>query len=257
MDYLIPRPIVEGSPQVFTYLVNGERVFVKKRRPAKNPLAWMMQRILYRLTGFLLILPPERPARNNVHYEAGVLRRLAGLGVRVPRVLYITDEYFVMSDAGRCLEVELRENPSMARHYIEKAARELRAFHDRGMAHGGAQIKNFTVCDGEICFIDFEESIPEGHLKKFMLRDLFLFIFSLQRTGHDPDLRDICAIYDNGEVRDTLEQVRRSLMQLRPVRLFKWSIFDRFSMRDVRSLIHLVDKADRLGRGDVDDGREG
>lgn len=253
MDYLIPQPIVDGSPHVFTYLINGERVFVKKRRPNKNPLAWYMQRLLYGLTGFLLVLPPDRPKRNNVLFESDALRRLGDLGLRVPRVLHVTEDYFVMSQVGRNLEVILRENPKKSAELIEKAARELRGFHRLGLAHGGAQIKNMTVNDGEICFIDFEESIPERHMSKFQLRDLFLFIFSLERTGHDPDLASICRIYDDGDDSGTLAKIRRALLQLRGVCLAEHKIFARYSMRDVRSLIRLIHKAKELQPGERHD----
>lgn len=253
MEYLIPQPIVDGSPHVFTYLVNGERVFVKKRRPNKNPIAWYLQRILYRLTGFLLVLPPERPLRNNVRFEAEALERLGALGLKVPRVLYVTDQYFVMSQVGRNLEVILRENPAKASQLIEKATSELRGFHRAGLAHGGAQIKNMTVNEGEIYFIDFEESIPERHLANFQLRDLFLFIFSLERTGHDPDLAAICRVYDDREDAGTLEKIRRALLQLRGVCLAERTVFDRYSMRDVRSLIRLIHKAKALQAGGTND----
>ena len=246
MTYDIPRPIVDGSPLVFTYMVNGERVYVKKRRPNKNPLGWHLQRILYRLTRFLLVLPPDRPAKNNVLFEAEVLRRLGDLGIDVPRVLHVTDEYFVMTESGRNLEVMLRENPAMAKQYIEKAARALRRFHGFGLAHGGSQIKNMTVRDGEVYFIDFEEGIPERRLAQFQTRDLFLFIFSLQRSGHDPDLREICRMYDGGRDGGTLEEIRRALLQLRVVRVTDWKLFDSISMRDVRSLSRLVEKARAL-----------
>lgn len=247
MDYLIPQPIVDGSPQVFTYQVNGRRVFVKKRRRGKNVVGWLFQTIIYKLTRFLLVLPPGRPAKDSVVFEVSALRRLAELGIRVPQVLHVDKDYFVMSDVGTCLEVELRENLAQSGYYIEKAVKELKKFHDRGMAHGGAQIKNFTVNFGEIYFIDFEEAIPQKNLDKYKLRDLFLFIFSLERTGHDPDLAKICALYDGNEEGVTLREIRRALLQLRPIRLSEWSVFSKYSMRDVRSLNHLIKKAERIG----------
>lgn len=248
MDYLIPRAIVDGSPQVFTYQVNGKRVFVKKRRRRKNVVLWALQSLFYKLTGFFLALPPGKPALDSVVFEVSALRHLSELGIRVPEVLYVAEDYFVMSDAGTCLEVELRENLPQAEHYIEKAVKELRLFHDRGMAHGGAQIKNFTVKFGEIHFIDFEEAMPQKNLDKYKLRDLFLFIFSLERTGHDPDLAHICALYDNNKDGVTLREICKALLQLRAIRFSECSIFSRYSMRDVRNLNHLVKKAEAVGR---------
>lgn len=243
MKYTIPQPLLDDGPGVFPYTVDGEKVYVKKRRPEKNPLAWHAQRVLYALTRLMLVLPPERPPRNGARFEAEALRRMEALGVPAPRLLHVTDEYLVMTDAGVTLEEAMRDHPDQARPLTEKAVRALRDFHNLGLAHGGAQIKNITVKDGAIHFIDFEESIPQKHLAKFQIRDLFLFILSLERTGHDPDLAEICAAYDGAAGKGTLAAVRKALLQLRGVRLAEHRLFSSLSMRDVRGLCRLVGKA--------------
>lgn len=244
MSYSVPRDVVEAGTQVFIHYVDGERVYVKKRRPNKNPVGWIAQKLLYGITGNLLAMPPSRPEGDNVAFESGVLRRLAEQGVRVPRVLHVDKDYFVMSDAGPTLEIALRQEPEKAGEYIAKAVRELRRFHDLGFAHGGAQIKNITIKDGVIHFIDFEENIPSEHLEQFQIRDLFLLLLSLQRHGHDPDLAAICGLYDpDGESR-ILDKARAALRSLRIVRLLDSRLFSRLSMRDVRSLNQLIRKAE-------------
>lgn len=244
MSYSVPRDEVEAGTQVFIHYVDGEKVFVKKRRPNKNPVGWIAQRLLYRLTGNLLAMPPSRPEGDNVAFESGVLKRLAEHGVRVPRVLHVDADYFVMSDVGRTLEVALREEPEKAGEYVAMAVRELRRFHDLGFAHGGAQIKNITIKDGVIHFIDFEENIPQEHLEQFQVRDLFLLLLSLQRHGHDPDLKNICGLYDPDGDGRMLGQVRAALRSLRIARLLDGRLFSRLSMRDVRSLNQLIRKAE-------------
>lgn len=244
MSYSLPKSVVDAGTQVFIHHVDGEKVFVKKRRPNKNPIGWAAQKLLYWLTGNLLVLPPLRPDGDNVAFESGKLRQLADHGVRVPRVLHVDADYFVMSDAGRTLEEVLREEPDRTEEYIAKAVRELRRLHDLGFAHGGAQIKNLTVLDGEIYFIDFEENIPERHLEKFKVRDLFLLMMSLQRHGHNPDLAVICRLYDGDRDAGTLEQMRSALRSMRFVRLMDNRLMAGFSMRDIRGLIDLIRKAE-------------
>lgn len=244
MPYSIPRTILDASSQVFARRVNGRTVYVKKRRRNKNPVGWLAQRLLYRLTDNLLVVPPSRPIGDNVEFEAGVLRRLAGQGVPVPDVLHVEADYFVMSDVGRTLEAVLRDEPEAAARHIAKAVRELRRLHDKGFAHGASQIKNLTVKDGEIHFIDFEENIPDAYLKKFQMRDLFLFLMSLERHGHDPDLQALCRLYDGDTGESSLAEIRSALLRLRVVRLLDNRIFSRFSMRDIRSLNRLIRKAE-------------
>lgn len=247
MDYTVPKSVLDGSPQVFPWRAGDENVWVKKRRPGKNPLGWWAQRIIYRLTGIILALPPDRSPGNGARFEAETLRRLEGLGVRVPRVLHVEDDYFVMSDAGTTLERHLAANPGQTGELIDRAARELRALHRYDTAHGGAQIKNLTVRDGDIHFIDFEERIPEKRLREFQVRDLFLFLFSLERAGHDPDLAAVCRSYGGPADGDrVLADVRRALAQLWPARLFDWRVFSFLSMRDIRGLCRLIRKAENL-----------
>ena len=246
MDYSLPPSIVRQYPQVFPWQSHGRNVWVKKRRPNKQPILWWLQRLAYRLTGILLVLPPGRPVGDNVRFEVSMLRKLAALGVRVPEVLHVQDDYFVMSDTGPSLEQVLASNPGGAPGLILEAARELRRFHDLGMAHGGAQIKNLTVFNNEIHFIDFEEFIPEKRLEQFQLRDLFLYLLSLERTGNNPDLEAICAAYGGDRFPETLTRVRRAILQLGMVRYLKSSFFSRWSMRDIRSLIQLVSKAEKI-----------
>lgn len=246
MTYAISREVLAEKPHIFPYVIDGEPVFVKKRRSGKNPVGKFFQRLLYRLTGNVLILPPEQPIGGTARHEAAVLRELAKRGINVPRVLHGEDGYFVMTDVGETLETVLRDNPEEKEYYIAAAARELRRLHDTGLAHGGSQIKNLAVKDGTIHFIDFEERIPEDKIPMFQMRDLFLFILSLERAGFDPDLVDICRAYGGERGHETAENLRRPLRGLRPVRLVENRLFSGMKLRDIRAVAALVDKTERI-----------
>lgn len=252
MDAAIPEELFRQGRKkrhVASCEMGGRKVWIKKRRRNKNPLGWWAQRLLHGATGMLLLLPPARPAGDNVRFESEKLRRVAALGMRVPEVLRVEADCFVMADTGLTLEKTLKCGGD--RGLVAKAARELRRLHDMGEAHGGAQIKNMTVSGGEIYFIDFEENIPEGELKRFQLRDVFLFLLSLERSGFDPDLPALCRVYDdigddNGDGDDggaTWSALRPAIRQLWPVRLFDLKFFANLSMRDIRSLRRLLEKA--------------
>lgn len=242
--YVVPKTVLATHSQVFQWRAGDEDVWVKKRRRRKNPLGWWMQRAAHGLTGLLLALPPERSAEDNVRLESGLLGRMAEAGVRVPRVLHVDGEYFVMTDAGPTLEIFLDRNPALADEYIVRAARALRRLHDLGLAHGGAQIKNMTVRDGEIGFIDFESPIPRNHLEEHQLRDLFLFLLSLERAGRDPDLAAVCRAYGGDDAGRTRRAVCGALMQLRLTRVVERSVFSRLRLNDIRGISRLVRKAE-------------
>lgn len=248
MSYSVPKTLLASQPSVFAHEVNGEIVFVKQRRKrGKNPLGHLAQLFLYSLTRNILVMPTEWLSGNSVAFETETIRRLAALGVRVPEILHEEEDYFVMSNAGLSLEHYLKKHPDEREALIDKSAAELRRFHDVGCAHGGAQIKNLTVRDGEIHFIDFETSIPAERLAEFQLRDLFLFILSLERHGHNPDLRRICRIYDGRPDGPTPARLKKCLLGMRPVRLLDNRLLKSLSMRDIRSLGRLVKKAETLG----------
>lgn len=235
-----------AKPHVFTMELDGRRVWVKRRRPDKTPFARWLQRLAYKITGLLLVLPPESRREDSVAFETRKLRRMAGAGVRVPEVLHAGRKYFVMADAGPTLEAVLAADPEAAPELVAAAARELRSLHDKGFAHGGAQIKNITVSSGTINFIDFEEKIPDKHVAQFQIRDLFLFLLSLERAGHDPDIAVVCRDYGGDRRAEVLDAVRKAMLQLRFLRFFELGLFSYWSMRDIRCLVRLVRKAERL-----------
>lgn len=249
MDYSIPGEVLEKNMPVFPYTIDGAPVWVKKRRTRENLLGWRLQRMAYRLTGMLLALPPDEPPADNVAFETERLRQIAELGFRVPEVLYRTDGYFVMSDTGKMLDSHIRHGHEKAGEYVEMALRELRALHDKGLAHGGAQIKNITILDDKVFFIDFEENIPADGVRLFQLRDLFLFFLSLERSGAEFDLTHLCEVYGGDETAEVLPWVVKSIRQLRLLRLFKSRLFSRFSMGDIRGICRLLDKAEKVHSG--------
>ncbi|MCC8166246.1 MAG: hypothetical protein LIQ31_08870 [Planctomycetes bacterium] len=245
--YAIPEAVLRANRHVFSHMVDGERVWVKKRRPDKNPLGWWAQKLLYAMTGNILLMPPDRPTGDNVTFEVSMLRKVSAHGVNVPEVLHVTDTYFVLREVGVSLENYLRDNGPTALNMIPQAAVALKDLHDRGLAHGGTQIKNLTVNDGVIYFIDFEENIPEKHLRLFQVRDVFLFLLSLERTGFNPDIPALCRAYDPNGGEALLDQIRRAVRQFGLVRLANWRLLSRFSMKDIRNMCRFVDKVESGG----------
>ena len=246
MSYAISRRILEAKGNIFAHEIAGERVFVKKKLLSKNPLGRLAQRILFAATGNILLLPPDSPRRAGADYEARTLRALAAKGINVPAVLHDEEDYFVMEDAGESLYEVLRDSPEGREDLAVRSIIELRRLHDLGFAHGGAQIKNMTVRDNVILFIDFEEAIPDRHLAAFQVRDLFLFLLSLERCGFDPDLPKLLAAYSGSEPDAKAMQLPPLLKKWKILNISNWRIFSKLKIRDIRALSSLVDKANAL-----------
>ena len=71
---------------------------------------------------------------------------------------------------------------------FEKIIAALAKLHNLKAFHGSSQIKNFTYEEGQISFIDFEESFTqEVDIEELQFRDLFLFLLSLSRLDREFD----------------------------------------------------------------------
>lgn len=252
MDYSIPLDALRTAAEIFPFEIGGERVYVKKRRPNKHALGKWVQGALFRVFPHPLVLPSGQPAGGNVAFEAATLRRMAGHGVAVPRVLHETADYFVMSDTGESLQRILRKTADQDERdkLVALAARALRRLHDTGQAHGGALIRNMTIRDGVLHFIDFEEDVPAAHLEQYQLRDLFLFVFSLARNRLPVDARRVCGWYDAPSPSPdvppdgpTWPRLRAALLRLRLVRVAEWRALRGIKMSDIRTLAALVRQA--------------
>lgn len=243
MSFAVPLEIRQANPKVFRLQMNGQPVFVKQRRPNKNPAGKMLQRLLYAATGNPLLVPTG-VSPNNVLTEIGNIRKMATLGLPVPTILHQEDDYFVMTWTGRKLECFLTREPERRDEHIRRAVGLLRQLHGFGLAHGGAQVRNFTKLeDGDlISLIDFEEVIPAEYIAEFQLRDLFLLVFSLEKGNMAPDLSAICRCYAD-DWQDVHHRLCRAVAALRPAAIADALVPAAIRMADIRSLARLTARA--------------
>ncbi|MVW71259.1 hypothetical protein [Bordetella sp. 15P40C-2] len=186
------------EPSVREVTIDGVRCVVKRRRPGLlRGLSYGLRylRAFGLALGSLMFLGEfPRPSvllRNGLTYEGQRLRRLSEAGCRVPNVWaegpgllvleHVGDD---MADLMRAAFVEKR------REWARGIAIDLAQFHDQGHCHGGAQIRNVTLRDGQFWRIDFEENIGEAlSLPMAQAYDLYQMISSLMglRKLDDPD----------------------------------------------------------------------
>ena len=244
--YKIPTEVLKENPRVFRYQIDGENVYVKKREKNKKHLGHVFQELIYKITKNPMLIPTVLSKNENeVLFEAGKITELNNGGIHVPDILYSCDDFFVMSDTGESLKEHMKANIARKDHYIEKAIEELCRLHYKNYAHGGSQIRNFTIKNEKISLIDFEEKIPEKYINEFKIRDILVFILSLQKANFDPDIKKICEIYEEKTSRGVYEDLRKFLVKYKWIYFLKSRVFSKIRMKDVRDFIAVIEKVEK------------
>ncbi|WP_244406384.1 serine/threonine protein phosphatase [Thioalkalivibrio sp. K90mix] len=120
--------------------------------------------------------------QEQIEYEAARLRALREAGEAVPAVVSLQPGYLVLAEGGQPLGRVLRDKTREAQAALLCwVAQDLARFHGRGLWHGGAQLRNHLLANGErdLVRIDFEE--PLDRLMPLAARqvvDLYLLIHS-------------------------------------------------------------------------------
>jgi len=184
------------EPSVRDVKIDGVRCIVKRRRPSLARGAGYVLRYLRALAlgvGCKLALGEfPRPGvllRNGLAHEAERLARLLEAGCRVPEVWWQQRNLLVLEFVGDDLADLIRNGEEAEREALARAAAaDLAAFHLRGLWHGGAQIRNVTLRDGELWRIDFEENIGSALSRPLaQAYDLFQLLASLASLRALPD----------------------------------------------------------------------
>lgn len=156
-------------------------VIVKAQRPARPPIAAWALRLLSRLARSPELKPV--PAPGGAAGQAIEVRRLTALrvaGVRVPSVVHVDSEFFVMERlAGQSLAQRLDPRPPEARALWEQGLAFLREVHARGQCLSQASARNLIVTPEGIAAIDFEDDPLEVlALREAQVRDWLLYLQS-------------------------------------------------------------------------------
>lgn len=245
------------EPSVRDVTIDGVRCIIKRRRPGiMQGVSYVLRygRALFLAVGCKVFLGEfPRPSvllRNGLAHEGQRLAQLLEAGARVPEVWWREQNLLVLEFVGEDLADLIRNEDSTSRLWLTRAAAaDLAAFHARGMWHGGAQIRNVTLRDGEIWRIDFEENIGATLSRPLaQAYDLFQMLASLVslRKLEDDDARALgklaLDVYlesnPDPEVRVRLKRLARVLcgiaMPLRPV-------LTRFPSRDIQGFFRVAD----------------
>lgn len=245
------------EPSVREIEIDGVACVVKRRRPGvKRGLSYGLRylRALGLAVGCKVFLgefpSPRVLLRNGLPYEAERLRHLSQAGCRVPDVWVEAPGLLVLEHVGEDFADLIRHaSPEQRVSWVRALAIDLAQFHAQGHCHGGAQIRNVTLCNDLLWRIDFEENIGGAlSLPLAQAYDLYQMVSSLLglRKLNDPDpvglgtlmLETYFATYPAPEVRARLTRLARVICGaaavLRPV-------LGRVPGRDIRGFFHVAD----------------
>ncbi len=245
--YKISENILRSKGRVFKYEIDGELVYVKKREMNKKHIGHRLQKILYNITKNPMLIPTVLSKNENeVVFEVEKIKKIGLNQINVPKILFSNEEYFVMSDTGENLKEYIKLHINEKDLYIEIAIRVLSILHNKNFAHGGSQIRNFTIKNEMISLIDFEEKIPEEYMKEFQKRDVLLFILSLEKANFCPDVEKICRFYEEVSLNKNIyEELQQFLLKFKWIYFLKNPIFRKIKMKDVRDFISVIEKVDK------------
>ncbi len=171
--------------EIYAIFYLGEKLWVKEARKTGSNL---LHKFAYQWIKNPLLTPVATKSKiESVQYESSKLKRLHALFLPVPKVITVTNNYFVLEDCGPIIHDLLHQKKLKDPNTIfDQVIVALSKLHNCGEFHGATQLKNLTYTQGKVHFIDFEESFDAKiPLDQLQFRDLFLFLFSLSKEKAD------------------------------------------------------------------------
>lgn len=250
-----------ASPEQRTVVVHHEGSSYVAKRLAERPrrfiqtlfMRWLVKKITGQPLPMRTLALSE--AAHSMEYEAQRLRTLAVAGVAVPHIVYRTPDYLLLEHRGTVVASLLEGWTAEVWHLeLPRMASDLGTLHAKGLWHGGAQIKNVTLQDGQFTRIDFEENFGEFlPLPVTQATDLLLFLNSISLSGPLDEaesrrlLPELLAAYlkANTGHAGVLDTLRRAMPWFH--RIIRWEKpFQRYTRKSYLRMVILVDALDML-----------
>ncbi|MDP8050958.1 kinase [Pasteurella atlantica] len=104
--------------------------------------------------------------------------------VSTAKLIMTGEDYFVTNDVGRSISSLINDKDTTSektQFLVTLAATELQKIHQQGFVHGRPAVRDITLLEDKIYFIDFENKVSNKALEHRQVRDLLIFIHSLYR----------------------------------------------------------------------------
>lgn len=199
-------------------------MWVKRRPQSKRTIWHTLQSLLATLIPLpLLKTTASQGGPQSLRDEAARFQTFAERGIPVPFVLMLQDDFLALSDSGEQLKarIDMSDHPQRFA-LLQKATEALAHLHAAGLCHGRPSVRDMTIKDDVVYFIDLEEN-PTVHmsLAQAQARDAWLFFNGAARyTKQQPAwLPQLYATYARHAPADTLQELHKMVRMLKPVRV--------------------------------------
>lgn len=238
---------LRDKPRVFKI---NKKYYLKQNNERKLHTGHRLQKLLYKITKNPIVYPTVPSSKVNlILFESNILEKMAKSGLNVPKVVYKTKNYYVMEDTGKNFVeiIEESNDKEKVNTLVKKALESLVELHKKGFAKGGSQLRNFTLKDNKVYMIDFEEEIEEKYVKELQIRDVILFLLSLEKYKVDYNLEEILDYYEKISKNVTTKtEIKKFFHSRRWIRFLNSKIFNKIRMNDVRDFLKLLEKCEHL-----------
>lgn len=179
----------ENQDDIFSFEYKEKKYWLKRARPTKSKF---YHKFYYKLFPFEILLPVDnKTGEEAVLFEVDKINKFKSLDINTPNVVLVTEEYFVLEDAGKAIHAYIREKDITEKElyfFVDKLVDILVEIHNKGQYHGGAQTRNFIYSKNTVYAIDFEDSFDESiDLEILQFRDLILLLLSFTKIKANID----------------------------------------------------------------------
>ncbi len=245
--------VKQNSHYIFSIQYEGKKYWIKK---ARATYASKIHKFFYKFLPFeLLIIGEKKTPHEALRYEINKLKNMQKNGLKVPSIVYESDDFVVLLDVGESL-YELLEKDDLTQEefykYTCKSLDELCKLHNKNFFHGASQARNFTIKDDEIYMVDFKESFDKNiSLETLQFRDFLLYLLSFAKIKKT--FVDFSFIIDNyiklTNQTDTKIKLINLIKFLNPlVKICHFKPIDKILGSDVKNFIILVQQ---VGKNEI------
>lgn len=239
------KQYVIEQPDSFIGQLNykGQLIWVK-RRPFSKKTGWhTVQRFFSKLTALPTLYPTVTSGGSkSLLQEAARLHVFAEHNISAPHVVVVTEDFLITEDAGDQMHQYLDNlvDSVEVNRLLHSAVQAVNQMHQVGLYHARPSLRDMTLKDGVVSFIDLEENPLEVmSLSQAQARDIWLFLNSAARhcNGDLSVLISLINTYQQGVSQDTLLALKKMVKKLKPLRIIAECLPKKLLGRDGRNAI--------------------
>ncbi len=248
-DLFYTKKELEGKPRVFKILLNhGDIAYLKQDSEVKKHIGHSFQKFLYIITKNPMLMPTVLDKNENkTLFEVEKLKKLKQNEINVPKLIYSTDYYFIMEDVGDGVVDYIRSNVNETERILKELMQSLAKLHLKGFIHGGSQIRNFTIKTNQIYMIDFEENVRKEYFDDFKVRDLVIFILSLEKYKIPYNMITLLNYYNEvSGANDTDNKIVNFFSKYKWTKFINLKVFKKLRIKDIRDFVSVIEKVEKI-----------